>query len=53
MLCVCSEHPDGPAGELETHGVGKRGQDPAMLVFRGSMNVHVLVNLESVVCVLH
>ena len=61
-VCVfASEHKAAPAGENGTHEAGKRAWDPcrgtrwtegSMPVLRGSANVHVLLNLESVVCVL-
>lgn len=58
MLRVYSEHPAGPAGELGTRGAGKGGRDPGRgagqaEVLGGSTNMHVLVNLESVVSLLH
>lgn len=60
MLCVCSEHHAGPASESETLGACKRFWDLGRgarqaegLVLGGSMNVCVLVNLDSVECLLH
>ena len=59
---ACREHLAGPASESGTCGGGKGGQDlgkgcqaerGTVLVLGACVNVRVLVNLESVVCVLH
>lgn len=59
-MYVCSEHQDGPAGKQGTHRVGEEFCDPGRgvgqtegLIFKGSANMCVLMNLETVVCVCH